>query len=367
LTNSNLELKNMFGQFMKMNTASSSGSGTLPVVERETEATKDIMHPTNNENTEDVQPLVVQTESPVLKSEPIISPIIEPVASPPVVARVVEPVVAPVSAPKPNPKSLITYPSRLYDQKLRDKTNDQKEKFFKIFQDLDFNISFADALIFMPKFGPTIKSLLTNKKKLFKLARTSLNEHCSAVLLKQLPEKIGTPTGRSLIDVYKGELTLHVGKEAVTFNLDQTSRYSANYDAMTINQIDLIDVACEEYSQEVLEFSGDILLLEEFLNDDQSSTPLLPQELKVVEPTNEKSPIDEPHVVELKDLTPHLEYALLEGEDKLPVIIDKDLKDEEKTALIKVLKSHKQALGWKLSDIKGINPEFCTSQDSNGG
>nr|GEV79397.1 reverse transcriptase domain-containing protein [Tanacetum cinerariifolium] len=223
-------------------------------------------------------------------------------------------------------------------------------------------------------------------------------------------------TRRALIDVYEGELTLHVGKEAVTFNLDQTLRYSANYDAMSVNRIDLINVACEEYSQEVLGFSvsgnptpstkpiisnssptltpfgdsdfllketdaflaiddepfslkidgsyydseGDILLLEEFLNDDPSSPPLPPQELKVVEPTNEKSSIDEPPVVELKVLPPHLEYAVLEGDDKLPVIIAKDLKDEEKTTLIKVLKTHKQALAWQLSDIKGINPEFYT-------
>nr|GEY26253.1 reverse transcriptase domain-containing protein [Tanacetum cinerariifolium] len=62
-------------------------------------------------------------------------------------------------------------------------------------------------------------------------------------------------TGRALIDVYEGELTLRVGNKAVTFNLDQTSRYSANYDAESINQIDVIDVACEEYSQEVLGFS----------------------------------------------------------------------------------------------------------------
>nr|GEV18551.1 hypothetical protein [Tanacetum cinerariifolium] len=82
--------------------------------------------------------------------------------------------------------------------------------------------------------------------------------------------------------------------------------------------------------------------------------------LKVVEPTNEKSSIDEPPVVELKDLPPHIEYAFLEGDDKLPVIIAKDLKDEEKTALIKVLKSHKQALTWQLSDIKGIDSKFCT-------
>nr|GEU32567.1 reverse transcriptase domain-containing protein [Tanacetum cinerariifolium] len=79
-----------------------------------------------------------------------------------------------------------------------------------------------------------------------------------------------------------------------------------------------------------------------------------------IEPNNEKSSIDEPPVVELKDLPPHLEYAFLEGDDKLPIIIAKDLKDEEKTTLIKVLKSHKQGLAWKLSDIKGINPEFYT-------
>nr|GEX05083.1 reverse transcriptase domain-containing protein [Tanacetum cinerariifolium] len=103
---------------------------------------------------------------------------------------------------------------------------------------------------------------------------------------------------------------------------------------------------------------GDILLFQEFLSDDPSSPPLPPQEFKVVKPTNEKSSIDEPPVVELKDLPPHLEYAFLEGDDKLPVIIAKDLKDEEKTALIKVLKSHKQALVWKLSDIKG-DPVIC--------
>ncbi|GJZ71925.1 reverse transcriptase domain-containing protein [Tanacetum coccineum] len=100
------------------------------------------------------------------------------------------------------------------------------------------------------------------------------------------------------------------------------------------------------------ETEGDILLLEEFLNDNPSSPPLPPQELKIVEPKNVKSSIDEPPEVELKDLPPHLEYAFLEGTDKLPIIIDKDLKDEEKVALIKVLKSHKRALAWQLFDIK---------------
>nr|GFD18828.1 reverse transcriptase domain-containing protein [Tanacetum cinerariifolium] len=80
---------------------------------------------------------------------------------------------------------------------------------------------------------------------------------------------------------------------------------------------------------------GDILILEEFLNDDPSSLPLPPQELKVVEPTNEKYSIDEPPVVELEDLPPHLEYAFSKGDDKLPIMIAKELKDEEKTAFIK--------------------------------
>nr|GEV09457.1 reverse transcriptase domain-containing protein [Tanacetum cinerariifolium] len=216
LTNSNLELKNMFGHFMKMNTASSSGSRTLPsnmitnpnedlkgittrsgtayqgptipttsssppAVERETEATKDTVHPTNNRSTKDVQPSVVPTKSPILNSEPVVAPIIETVASP-------------VRAPKPNKKYLIPYPSRLHDQKLHDKANDQRGKFFQIFKDLNFNISFADALIVMPKFGPSIKSLLTNKDKLCELARTLMNEHCSAVLLKKLPKKLGDPS-----------------------------------------------------------------------------------------------------------------------------------------------------------------------------
>nr|GEZ33404.1 reverse transcriptase domain-containing protein [Tanacetum cinerariifolium] len=63
-------------------------------------------------------------------------------------------------------------------------------------------------------------------------------------------------TSRALIDVYQGEITLRVGKEAITFNLDQTSRYTANYNHMTANRIDVIDMAYEEYSQEVLGFSN---------------------------------------------------------------------------------------------------------------
>nr|GEX72738.1 reverse transcriptase domain-containing protein [Tanacetum cinerariifolium] len=436
-----------------------------PVVENEPEATKDTVNPTNNENTEDVQPQAVQSESPIST----------------------EPTITPVSASKPNPKASIPYPSRRNDER---------------------------------------NPLIGNKEKLSEMARTPLNEHCSTVLLKKLLEKLGDPgkflipcdfpsmaeclaladlgasinlmpfsvwkrlslpdstptcmtlkladrsisrpvgvaedvyvkvgsfhfltefvvvdfdadprvplilgrsflkTERALIDVFEGELTLRVSKEAITFNIDQTSRYSANYSDMTAKRIDVIDMACEEYSQEVLGFSdtissgnptpyydsivsatsptltsfensdflleevdaflaiedeptssefhqpyldpeGDILLLEAFLNDDPLSTPLnqrnyLPKvhkELKICEAKTDKSSVDEPLAVELKALPPHLEYAFLKGNDKLPVIIAKDLSVKEKTALLTVLKSHKRAITWKLSDIKGINPEFCT-------
>ncbi|GJY59241.1 reverse transcriptase domain-containing protein [Tanacetum coccineum] len=149
-------------------------------------------------------------------------------------------------------------------------------------------------------------------------------------------------TGRALIDVYEGELTLRVGKEAVTFNLDQTSRYSSNYDDMTANRIDVIEMCPESIILKVLVISDVIA------------------KLKVWEAKTDKSSIDEPPEVELKDLPPHLEYAFLEGDNKFPVIIAKDLSVNEKAALIKVLKSHKRAIAWKLSDIKSINPEFCT-------
>nr|GEY91595.1 reverse transcriptase domain-containing protein [Tanacetum cinerariifolium] len=298
LTNFNLELKNMFRQFMKMNSASSSGLGTLPS-NTITNSKEDLKGITTRSGIAYKGPTILTTSFPseVVERENE-SPLLLPLLS-------------------------------------------------------QLKLPFADALILMPKFSSTIKSLLTNKEKLFELARTPLNEHCSAVLLKKLPEKLGdsgkflipcdffgmdeclaltdlganinlmplsvwnklslpelSPTcmtleladrsisrpigltedvsvkvgkfhfsayfvvvdfdadprvplilektflkiGRALIDVYEGELTLRVGNKAVTFNLDQTSRNSSNYDSESINQIDVIDVACEEYSQEALGF-----------------------------------------------------------------------------------------------------------------
>nr|GEZ92407.1 reverse transcriptase domain-containing protein [Tanacetum cinerariifolium] len=103
---------------------------------------------------------------------------------------------------------------------------------------------------------------------------------------------------------------------------------------------------------------GDICLIEKLLNDDPFQLP--PMDLKQGEVVKAKSLIEEPLKLELKDLPSHLVYAYLEGADKLPVIIAKDLKVNEKEALLKVFKSHKRAIAWKITYIKGIDPRFCT-------
>nr|GEW37417.1 reverse transcriptase domain-containing protein [Tanacetum cinerariifolium] len=409
-----------------------------------------------------------------------------------------------LDVPKTQPKHNIPYPSRLNDQKLCEKSTNQTEKFFQIFHDLHFDISFADALLLMPKFASTIKSLLTNKDKLFELAKflipcdfsgidvchaladlgASINLMSLSVWKKlSLPELTPTRmnleladrsitrpkgvaedvfvkvekfhfptdfvvvdfeadprvplilgssflrTGRALIDVYGEEITLRVNDEFVTFNLNQTIRYSSTYDDNLVNRVNVIDIACEEFAQDVLDFKynskssnptlvsnplfseetksecckepivkssshtltlfgesdflleeikdflkdesipigiedsfydpdGDILYLEKLLNDDPSQLP--PMDLKQAEETKAKSSIEEPPELELKELPSHLEYDFLEETDKLLLIIAKDLKDVEKEALLKVLKSHKRAIAWKISDIKGIDPRFCT-------
>nr|GFA16132.1 putative reverse transcriptase domain, ribonuclease H-like domain protein [Tanacetum cinerariifolium] len=111
---------------------------------------------------------------------------------------------------------------------------------------------------------------------------------------------------------------------------------------------------------------GDILILEALLNNDleplsnqKDFFPTLHKDLKVAEPKNQSFE-DEPPEVKLKELPPHLEYAFLGDNGKWPVIIAKDPSSNEKTALINVLKMRKKAITWKLTDIKGIDPEICS-------
>ncbi|GKB10479.1 reverse transcriptase domain-containing protein, partial [Tanacetum coccineum] len=180
LQNQMTNLTGMLSKFVNANIASSSDTcsllrPTIPtssspkVVERKTEVTKDTVPPTNNGSTKDVQPPVSQVQPNF------------------------EHVVIPVSAPMPNLEPTIPYPSRRNDERRRQKANDQIEKFYEIFKDLSFKISLTDALILMPKFASTLKALIENKEKLSEMARTPLNEHCSAVILNKLPEKLGDP------------------------------------------------------------------------------------------------------------------------------------------------------------------------------
>ncbi|GJR32537.1 reverse transcriptase domain-containing protein [Tanacetum coccineum] len=466
-----------------------------PVVEKEREVTKDTELP----STEDIQPPPFVHEQTKDK---------EPIEEPSFVAN----------KAKPN----LPYPSRLNKEKIREKDDILASKFMEIFRNLHFELSFADALIHMPKFAPMFKKMLNNKDKLIELTKTPLNENCSAVVLKKLPEKLGDPgrflipcdfsefdsylaladlgasinlmplsiwkklqlsgltetkmvleladrtiskptgvaenvfvkvgkfyfpadfvvldfiadprvplilgrpflrTAHALIDVYEGEITLRNDDQSLTLKCGDAPSISYN-NLESLKKVDLIDVTCEEYSQEVLGFSdsvaynnpspyfdpivsnssptltpfdesdfllfeeadafiaiddepvspvfnatyydpeGDILILEALLNNDPlphpnqgDYSPGIQKDLKVVESKESSEEIPE---VDLKELPPHLEYAFLEENNKLPVIISKDLSQEEKTSLINVLKNRKQAIAWKLSDIKGIDPEFCS-------
>nr|GEV22477.1 hypothetical protein [Tanacetum cinerariifolium] len=274
-TNSNLELKNMFGQFMNMNIATSSGSGTLPS-NNITNPKEDLKALADLGASINLMPLLVWNK---------------------------------LSLPQLT-HTLMTL--ELANRLISRPIGIAKDVFVKV-----GNFHFpADFVVIDFDVDPRV---------LLILGRSFLM------------------TRKALIDVYEGELTLCVGKEAITFDLDQTLRYSANYNDMTTNRIDVIDMGHEEYSkndfllEEVDAFlaleddatslevdhsyydtEGDILLLEAFLNDD----PSLPLPIK-------------------------------ECKDKLPVIIAKDMSVEEKAALKKVLKSHKQAIAWKLPDIKG--------------
>ncbi|GJV12164.1 reverse transcriptase domain-containing protein [Tanacetum coccineum] len=283
------------------------------------------------------------------------------------------------------------------------------------------------------------ENLLSNKEKLFELANTLVNENCLAVILKKLPEKLGDPSKflipcnfpeiveclaladlgasinlmplsiwrkLSLPELTPTQMILELADRSTTRPTGiaedvfvRVGKYSYN-DAESINRIDVIDIACEECSQEVLGFSdnsesgnptlisepiiaksspsltlfeggdfileeikvcfasdsvpsgigdaefdleGDIHLIEEMLNKDLYS-PLPLKDLKCEELKSVKSSVDEPPKLKLKDLPSHLEYTFLEGTNKLPVIIAKNLNGKEKERLIKVLKSHKQAV-----------------------
>ncbi|GJV28290.1 reverse transcriptase domain-containing protein [Tanacetum coccineum] len=279
MMNQNNELKNIMSSFIQIGV--SYDGPTIPPtfsplpkeVKREPEATKVKVQTTNLGSTIHVQPLVVQV-----------------------------PIPEPDVAPKPNPKPLIPYPSRLNDQKLREKANNQMLKFLQIFQRLHFDLSFVDALLYIPKFASTFKSLLNECLALANLGasinlmplsvwkKISLLElTLTRITLELTNRSVAYPVGvaedvfmkvgkfhfqtdfvvvdydvdprvplilerpflrtaRALVNVHGEELTLRVNDESITFNVGHTSRYSYRYDDESVNRIDVIDITYEEYA-----------------------------------------------------------------------------------------------------------------------
>nr|GEU54203.1 reverse transcriptase domain-containing protein [Tanacetum cinerariifolium] len=262
--------------------------------------------------------------------------------------------------PKTQPKPNIPYPSRLNDQKLQEKDTNQMEMFFQIFHDLHFDISFADALLLMPKFASTIKSLLMNKDKLFEFAKVPLNENSSAMLLKKLLKKYGDPgkflitcdflaidvchalvdLGASIIlmplsirkklslpELTPTRMTLELPDRSITrpkgvaedvfIKMGKfyfpTDFVVVDFEADPRVPLILGEIFLEKWS--CLNRCGDILYLEKLLNE--GPFQLLPMDLKQAEDTKAKSLIEEPPELELKELPSHLEYSFLEDTDKL--------------------------------------------------
>nr|GEW29169.1 reverse transcriptase domain-containing protein [Tanacetum cinerariifolium] len=341
--------------------------------------------------------------------------------------------------PRTQTKPTIPYPSRLNDQKLRKKATNQMEKFFQIFHDLYFVISFADALLLMPKFASTIKSLLANKDKLLRMevchALANLGASINLMPLSiwkklSLPKltptritleladnlithpkgvaedvfvKVGKfhfpndfivvdfeadpivplilrrlflRTGRALIDVYGEEITLRYNLKSSNPTLvydDSFSKSDSSKEPIvkssspTLAPFRESDFFLEEIEyflnddsiptgieNSIYDPEGDILFLEKFLNEDPFQLPSM--DLKLTKESKEKSSVEKPSELDLKELPSHFDYAFLEDSNKFPVIIAKNLKNDEKEALINVLKSHKRVIACKIFDIKGFYP-----------
>nr|GEW06972.1 reverse transcriptase domain-containing protein [Tanacetum cinerariifolium] len=360
-----------------------------PGVEQQepTEVTTDTELP----STEDIQPLSVQVQ--VQEDKPIEKPFV-------VILKA---------------KANLPYPSRLTKEKIHKKRNILAAKFMEIFDDLHFELSFADALVHMPKFAPMFKKLLNNKNKLIELTKTPLNENCSAVVLKKLPKKLDLGASINLmpLSIWKNLKlpTLNDTKmvlELADRTISKPTGVAENVfvkvgkfyllvdfvvldfiaDPRSLNKVDLIDATCEKYSQEVLGFSdvvdnevstlyfepivsnssrnltpfdesdfllfkeadaflavddepfspefdvtyydpeGDILILEALFNSNPEPPPPNQKhyflkaynDLKVVEPKNDKSFDDEPPEVELKELPPYLDKTMTQAETNYTTI-----------------------------------------------
>nr|GEV43831.1 reverse transcriptase domain-containing protein [Tanacetum cinerariifolium] len=241
-------------------------------MEKEPEATKDTELP----STENIQPPSVQ----VPDKEPVDEPFVVP-----------------------KTKANLPYPSRVVKEKLREKDDILAAKFMEIFRDLHFELSFTDALIHMPKFAPMFKKLLNNKDKLIELTKTPLNENCSAVDLKKLPEKLGDPgrflipsdprvplilgrpfltTAHAIFDVHEREIILRQDKQSLTPKCGVSK--SASEEIKKFLNDDSIPIGVDN---SMFNMEKDILFLERLLSEEPCPLPSM-------NPKQTKSSIEEP-------------------------------------------------------------------------
>ncbi|XP_022004281.1 uncharacterized protein LOC110901813 [Helianthus annuus] len=184
---------------------------------------------------------------------------------------------------------------------------------------------------------------------------------------ERVPIILGRPflrTAKALIDVYDGKITLRVGEERVTFEIDRSMNHPSGSDDYSgpFHSVYFLNsfISCVDHCLEYI--SGADLVVGEKEEEELKSVgeveeegiPLIPDVLAVSDDTTQPPPL------ELKVLPSHLEYAFLGEDSKLPVIISSKLGESEKVRLLEVLKANKEAIAWRLSDIKGISPSYCT-------
>ncbi|XP_065638021.1 uncharacterized protein LOC136071088 [Quercus suber] len=195
---------------------------------------------------------------------------------------------------------------------------------------------------------------------------------------EEIPLILGRPflaTGRTLIDVQQGKLVLRVGEDEVTFDVFKPMKFpSETHSCFQISDRDVI-MANETCAIDFLKLPLEVCLTRSTpvkFNDEEikecerylEATPLFPplmqpklEDLKSCQPT---SPPEEPPKLELKPLPSNLRYAFLGQDSTFPVIINSSLSDVEEKKLLRILQEHKMALGWTISNIKGISPSICT-------
>ncbi|XP_061349546.1 uncharacterized protein LOC133294810, partial [Gastrolobium bilobum] len=176
----------------------------------------------------------------------------------------------------------------------------------------------------------------------------------------EIPLLLGRPflaTARAMIDVEQGKLMLRVNDETVTIDVLESMKHPS--DGGDCFKVDVINDAVLDTVDEILQPLMELESLEEDLLHNTTEATEGEQEVEKLEEKVDDIIPGAPKV-ELKELPPTLKYAFLGESKTYPVIININLSTAEEEKLLKVLREHRTAIGWSITDLKGINPSFCT-------